>query len=160
MENGLRRRSKNIYEKIVNLITLGGGGLLLIMATVNLVTFAYFYTFGVKNIAYVDETSDGVYLVYAVQGEKYRHDITDAFFEPIDREEIWYLPAQPEIYFRYAEVEGVPYWYAGTGIVLIIRFLFLTLIRNTSFTAQKWYGVWFSAGREWTILSFKKDKKK
>lgn len=146
------------YELVVNLIVLGGGGLLVLIATFHIIVFAYFYKVGEKNIAVTYEVSGRVYLEYAVQGEKYSHEVTDRISHG-KAEEIWYLPKHPEVYYRYVDVAGVPYIYAGFGIVLIFRFLFLTLLRHMPDTSHKWYGPHISIGKEWTLISFNKDKK-
>lgn len=127
----MEREENKIIDKffkfIIDTIIILMGILVFCFITYSSIKYFYFSKHGVKNVVEVSYKRGFVYLTYDVDGEQYVFDITDEL-EPetkSKKEEIYYLPQQPDKYYR------VLYWkVAGYGwlfLCALIPFRFICL---------------------------------
>ncbi len=159
----MKERKRYIHkweERILNFITLGGSGIFIMLATLQVFIFFYFSLFGERVQADVHTDKEKIYLLYQVDGQHYESDVTEIVFHPKETEVIWYLEKNPKEIFVVDQLQVALYWYAGCVVILIIRYLFLVILRRMPSTANGWYGKHISCGKEWSLITFGKDKER
>lgn len=100
----MKERKRYIHkweERILNFITLGGSGIFIMLATLQVFMFFYFSLFGEKVQADVHTDKEKIYLLYQVDGQYYESDVTEIVFHPKETEVIWYLEKNPKDRFTY-----------------------------------------------------------
>lgn len=144
---------------ILDIFLILMGVYVLCFITYSSVRYYYFSKHGVKNVAGVSYKRDSVLLTYAVNGEQYVFDITDELKPEVKSkgvEDIYYLPQQPDKYYR------VLYWkIAGYGWLFLcalipLRFICLKIIQLPLYHDYKYEYVLF----EKEIDLFPRNKRK